>query len=320
MRSRTKLIIAALAATKITCVVAAVAIGFFGKTKTEWPDFLTDKAGAPQYNYEVAERDFGYRTGNHVPVVLYFKLKPGMELLADQFVIGGDFQEVSRKELREQHGDDTLVRLELTLQTFELKPRLEVKPTIAYRNGNSETKKLDIGPVEVYTSATYDGRKDKHPKELALTEVSGGHLRVTFAFILVGVAGILLSLRAMAWRERRPRAKKEPAHKPVKSPFPQGWTQVQEAWAAITRGDRSKAAFRRVVDLTRTFFGAATLTVSEVKRSAIAEKDALSDFLAAAERTLWTDKPVQDGDISTADGAMKELEARLLERDKPAAN
>jgi hypothetical protein len=294
-----------------------------GASKT-WPDFLMDKPDAPRYNTEVAKRDFGYRTGNHVPIGLYFKLSPGMELLTDQMVVNGDFQIVSQQEYREKSGEDTLVRIDLTVQTFVLKPKLEVKPTIAYRSAQGgEVKKLDLLPIEVYSSQTFDGRKSEHPKESAdITFLSDGHLTVTSALVFTGAVGVVLAVGGLV-RNRKPRVKREKVAKSktaeASGPFPTGWTPVQEAWAAIVGGDRSKAAYTTVVESLRTFFAINTLTVSELKHSAVQNKELIAAFLTICEKALWTKTPVSNADVDAASALMLEIEAVLLAPATPTA-
>lgn len=282
-----------------------------------WPDFLMDKPDAPRYNTEVAKRDFGYRTGNHVPVGLYFKLSPGMELLSDQMVVNGDFQIVSQQEYREKSGEDTLVRIDLTVQTFQLKPKLEVKPTIAYRStAGGEVKKMDLLPIEVYSSQTYDGRKSEHPKESAdIAIIADNHLTVTGGLIVAGALGAVF---AAGWlvRNRKPRVKRaKPSKTKVKvvsGPFPPGWTPVQEAWAAIVGGDHSKPAFTRAAESIRTYFGVNTLTVSEIERSTVEHKKLIASFLVICEKALWTTTPVSDNDVTAASAVMLDIETALL--------
>lgn len=283
----------------------------------QWPDFLMDKPDAPRYNTDVAKRDFGYRTGNHVPVGLYFKLLPGMELLSDQMVVNGDFQIVSQQEYREKSGEDTLVRIDLTVQTFVLKPKLEVKPTIAYRSkAGGEVKKLDLLPIEVYSSQTYDGRKSEHPKESQdIAMVSDSHLTVTGGLVVAGALGAVF---AAGWlvRNRKPRVKREKVSKTkvtvATGPFPPGWTPVQEAWAAIVSGDRSKQAFTRAAESIRTYFGVNTLTVSEIKVSTVPHKELLASFLTICEKALWTTSPVSDADVKAASAVITDIETELL--------
>ncbi len=279
-----------------------------------WPEFLTAKPDAPRYNTEVAKRDFGYRTGNHVPVGLYFKLAPGMELLSDQMVTNGDFQIVNQQEYREKSGEDTLVRIDLTLQTFVLKPKLEAKITIAYRNNGGEVKKLDLLPIDVYTSQTYDGRKSEHPKESAeVTFLSDGHLTVTSAIVLTGAVGVVLAVGGLI-RNRKPRVKRAPTTKsPVKSgPYPAGWTPVQEAWSAITGGDRSKTAFTVAAKTMRSYFGVDTLTVDELLSSTVPNKELIAGFLAVCEKALWTTNSVTDEEVQRAKALMLDIESTLL--------
>jgi hypothetical protein len=290
-----------------------------------WPDFLMDKPDAPRYNTEVAKRDFGYRTGNHVPVGLYFKLLPGMELLSDQMVVNGDFQIVSQQEYREKSGEDTLVRIDLTVQTFVLKPKLEVKPTIAYRSAaGGEVKKLDLLPIEVYSSQTFDGRKSEHPKENEdVTFVADSHLITTGGMVTVGGLGVLFAVGVLM-RNRRPRVKREKVAKKSKAPdaatgpFPPGWTPVQEAWAAIVGGDRSKPAFTLAAETIRTYFGVNTLTVSELQCSTAQHKDLLAAFLTICEKALWTTTALSDADVEAASTVLRNIEAALLAPPAPA--
>lgn len=315
MKNGKKIALAALGLT--LCLGITFAVLHWSETAKSWPDFLMDKPDAPRYNTEVAKRDFGYRTGNHVPVGLYFKLSPGMELLTDQMVVNGDFQIVNQQEYREKSGEDTLVRIDLTVQTFVLKPKLEVKPTIAYRSvAGGEVKKLDLLPIEVYSSQTFDGRKNKHPKENAdITFVADSHLTVTGAMVLAGAAGVILAVGGLV-RNRLPRTKREKAKKTKvvvsTGPFPAGWEPVQLAWAAIVGGDRSKPAYTKAAEAFRTFFGVNTLTVREIQSSSVENKELIAAFLTICEKALWTTTPVSDADVEAASAVMTGVEAKLL--------
>lgn len=303
-----KLILSGLAVAIIATVVTAVIVQ--ARHERQWPDFLTAKQDAPRYNSEVKDRDFGYRTGNHVPVTLYFKLLPGMELMTEQLVVNGDFEVVSRKEYRETKGEDTLVRVDLVLQAFVLKPKLEVKPTIAYKStADGDPKKLDLLTVEVYTSQTYDGRKSEHPKEANLALTNDGHLWLTVVCIIAGGGGILLAVH-MLLGKRLPRLKRKPKVNP--GPFPAGWTAVHEAWSVVSEGDHTKLAFTNVAGLIRSFFGVGPLTVSELSDSALPEKEPLIVFLAICEKALWTDTRIEDEELTKAQEAMTAIEAQLL--------
>lgn len=303
-----KLILSGLAIAIIATVVTAVIVQ--ARHERQWPDFLTAKQDAPRYNSEVKDRDFGYRTGNHVPVTLYFKLLPGMELMTEQLVVNGDFEVVSRKEYREKKGEDTLVRVDLVLQAFLLKPKLEVKPTIAYKStADGDPKKLDLLTVEVYTSQTYDGRKSEHPKEATLALINDGHLWLTAICIIAGGCGVLLAVHMFLGR-RLARLKRKPKVSP--GPFPAGWTAVQEAWGAVLEGDRSKTNITRVAELIRTFFGVGPLTISELSERTLPEKEPLIVFLGICEKAVWTDSQIGDAELAKAQEAMTNIEALLL--------
>ncbi len=283
--------------------------------KAEWPDFLTDR-DHPQYNTSVAERDFGFRTGNLVPVSLYFKLTPGMEVLTDQLVLNGDFQLVSKSEFREKQGDVTLLRIDLVLQSFVYKPKLELKPTVSYRNGTNETKKYDLMTVDVYTSATYDGRKEEHPKENDnLATFTGWHLAYTLGFILVGGVGLVCSI-GMLVRNGKPRAKKEKAPKVVAGPLPEGWLEVQQAWAAVTAGDRSSATVGIAAQAVRNFFGVTTQTVGEIEKGEVEVKATLVAFLRICERAIFGSKPLGEQDVAPASAEFAKLEESLTKADE----
>ncbi len=301
-----------IAAIAIVALAVAVTTVVQVRRERQWPDFLTAKQDAPRYNTEVKDRDFGFRTGNHVPVTLYFQLLPGMELLTEQMVVNGDFEVVSRKEYREARGEDTLVRVDLVLQAFVLKPKLEVKPTITYKStADGDPKKLDLLTVEVYTSQTYDGRKSEHPKEADLTLINDGHLWLTAAYILAGGCGVVVAVHMLVGK-RLPRLKRRPKVNP--GPFPAGWTAVQEAWSVIIEGDRNKLAFTNVAGLVRTFFGVDPLTVSELSGSALPEKEPLIAFLAICEKALWTDTQIDEVELAKAHELMTVMERMLLAR------
>lgn len=279
-----------------------------------WPDFLAGKPGEPAYNFEVGDsassnRNFGYRTGNHVPVSLYFRLSKGTELLTDQLVLPGDFQQVSKKVVSETKGEETLVRVDLTLQTFVFKPKWEVKPEIGYRTADGTVKKLSMLAVEVSSSNTFDGSKDKHPKEQNVEMVSvSGHNSLTALLVIAGIVGVLWAVRRLV---RKPKVQ-EVLVEPAADEVPAEWLAVRQAWAAITGGDRSKPAFARATQAVRAACGLPTATLSEIKTMSLPYGQQLAFFLRVCEQHVWTDQPVEFREISQAGDLLAEIEGIAL--------
>src|SRR5215470_10514163 len=127
-----------------------------------WPQFPQSAEPAPQVVVQV-DRDFAWRTGDHIPVSVFIKLKPGVAVDLNSLAIEGDFEIAGNPEIfvREERDGTRLIRLLVTLQSFNLKPKLELKANLSYQlAGQREPRVVSLPGLEVYTSRTWDGRPE----------------------------------------------------------------------------------------------------------------------------------------------------------------
>ncbi|HEY9869024.1 MAG TPA: hypothetical protein V6D08_07645, partial [Candidatus Obscuribacterales bacterium] len=189
----------ALAALIIALSMGAMA-WLFWPQRTVWPEFAAQPGSDPQAPQVVAqvERDFGWRTGDRIPVTLYFKQKPGTAIDINTLAIQGDFEIAGPPSIfvRELKDGTKLIKLKLDLQAMALKKAWKVNATMTYRaQGQADDKLITLPGLELYSSATWDGRPEI--KDGPIEYVQDYHLLVNLAIILAGLAVVGLCIRVI---------------------------------------------------------------------------------------------------------------------------
>lgn len=297
---------------KCACVATIVSgivllVGWYQSRQFEWPGFEENTTGKPQYHVQY-ERDFGYRTGNLVPVRICFKLPAGTALDVDNLTVEGDMS-VAKRTVFTQAGKDGVnyIRLDLQLQAFVWKPRWINNMFFNYRTaGSRELMTLELKDVSVSTSKTYDeDKKNRHPKEPDLAVIQGFHLVWTGLWLAVGLFG-MIACSVYLVKTRRVRI--VPVVAPSAAPK-DPWSLVVEALTAIKDGDLDWTAFERLVLQVRAYTGLHTQTASELAAASEPKHQAVGAVLAVCEPVIWGGRPVADDGVSTLETALDKLKA-----------
>lgn len=285
---------------KCACVAIIVsgivlAIAFYQSRQFEWPGFEENANGKPQYNVQY-ERDFGYRTGNLVPVRICFKLPAGTTLDVDNLTVEGDMS-VAKRTVFTQAGQDgvTYIRLDLQLQAFVFKPKWTDKMFFNYRTaGSNELMTLEVKDISVTTSKTYDSDKtSRHPKEPDLAINQGFHMVWTVLGLFAGLSGMIgCVVYLVKTRQVRAVAVVIP---PAAAQDP--WLLVMEALTAIKDGDHSSAAFERLGLQVRAYSGLHTQTATQLVAANEPRHQAVGEVLAVCEPVVWGGQPALDADV-----------------------
>ncbi|MBZ0189019.1 MAG: hypothetical protein K8F91_22430, partial [Candidatus Obscuribacterales bacterium] len=249
----------------------------------EWPEFLgsTEAGKQPQYNYEVTP-DFGWRTGNLVPLTLYFKCPATVDLLAWQIGIEGDFNLVNSQVFTKQEGENTLTKVNLTLQAFTYKPAWQVDVSVPYRRDAGEIAQLKLAPIEVSTSKTYDDKKSQHPKEPFAEPIHKGHLLATMAWLASGSFGMVFAVGRIFRRKTNAQVTEtETAETP--------WQSIRRQWQLIEAGKQESAKIKAFAEAVSKYFGIENQTASELASGQLADKEHLSTVTAFLEKALFTE-------------------------------
>lgn len=283
----------------VAIVVALMAIAGAGLTwqfslsePSTWPELLKAKEGEPSYNWEL-EPDFGWRTGNHVPVTLYFQTGETNKIVPEQLAVEGDFILVDKKTSQEVGPEgEHRTRIDLTLQTFDYKPIWTAQVSIGYNTDSGVIARQKLLPIEIASSKTFDGKNSGHPKEPQLDIIDDGHAWATFALVLIGGVGTVLSVRQLVGRPKEKKAPDAVVEEPL-----EGIDAIRAAWCAITSGDHEAENYRRLSTQVRDHFGVGTMTVSEIEASEIAHKDVAAGVLSACDRVLWMGMSLDSADV-----------------------
>lgn len=256
----------------------------FTTTATEWPSFVPNETQKPQYDVQLA-RDYGFRTGNLVPVKIYFKVPEGTTLELESLSVHGDLQIVDR-DFHEEKGEHGLkyVRATLKLQGFIYKTKWVFEPSIDYNvAGDPKRQLLKMAPVEVSTSRTYDERKSNHPLDPELKENQGHHMVWTVLTVGGGGIGFLICLIGLFLVKRSTGQKTEVVEETVETP--DDWANITKAAASIEAGDRTKKALLALVLALRERFDVELATIEEL--AAQPAHEALAAVLAVCEDAIW---------------------------------
>jgi hypothetical protein len=139
-------------------IVLAAVVGWWQWTQPTFPAF-TMATVQPQVIVQV-ERDYGHRTGDLITVDVFVSLPTAAQLDAKAVTVDGDFELALPPAVIEKKISDDVhaYRVRMALQSFKVKPKVELKSSISYVVG--ETRQNVEVPVQTfYTSNTWDGRE-----------------------------------------------------------------------------------------------------------------------------------------------------------------
>jgi membrane protease YdiL (CAAX protease family) len=261
---------------------------------TTWPGFKPNTGTAPQSELKFKDdRDFGYRTGEIVPVTVYVKAPAGTELEPDSLTVKGDM-EIARRSVFTQKGEDDSVyaRFELGLQSFVGMPKWTATPSLTYRApGGNKNETVDLATIEVYTSKTFDDRKpkDAHPKEPEVSLLYGHHTVVTVSLLVFGILGSIACL-LLLFSGRRRKATAQTTSEETPEPVLDPKEQLNQVMTRLFEGDQRDETVLAAVLQLRAFYKVQTATTSDLLGSPSPFDAALGEALEILETSrVWGD-------------------------------
>ena len=289
--------------------------------QSEWPHFAESNNSTPQAVCQFdMDRDWGYRTGNLIPITVFFKVPHGASIDLDSFTVTGDLS--LRKEKNNLHSqlsdDGTLyVRLKTALQGFVYQPKLTARASISYwLAGSNKNHTLELEVIEVYPSKTFIQRtigqgekavplKSAHPDDPPLQLRQGFHALWTVFFLLVGGTGSIWCLAHLMRKPRRSTAFQ-------KLEVPNLWATVYQVWKNIVAGDHSSQACGLMVDTLRTQFKLGNLSVGTLALTGEPDKTKLAAILKLLEDCLWGNRDISAEEVELAGKTLGELKQETL--------
>ncbi|MBY0548539.1 MAG: hypothetical protein K2W95_14815 [Candidatus Obscuribacterales bacterium] len=144
--------------------VAAITFAAYYFTRPSWPDFPATAEKTPQAKVKVAERDYGYRIGDVIPVELVIRQQPGTRVVVSDMTVSGDFELHEKNptlQVKEFEDGSALYRVTFKLQSFETKARLSFKAQVSWVElEKNKGEVFDVPETKIGYSMTWDGRKE----------------------------------------------------------------------------------------------------------------------------------------------------------------
>lgn len=251
----------------IACLGVAVLLFagiHFLKPGERWPQFPKEAVGpAPAVMFDV-ERDFGWRTGDVIPLTIYIREFPGTSVDVEGLALEGDFEVRGdvKVDSRATADGGRIIRVRMDVQSFAFKPEVGARVSMTWNKaGSKEWEEVPRAQVTVHTSPTWDGRQAI--QEGRLQFLQGWHLVQTITVFALSVLGILLSVKLLRYVKRNtpPRPPE-----PKRPPTLYEWAQMRfdAAWARIEQGDRSDEVFREIDHVTRKLLQVETVQLSHL--------------------------------------------------------
>jgi len=257
----------------LACLIFGGVYTLFYGERSLWPRFQYDAlpevarplAVEPEV-IVVAERDYGYRLGDVVPVTIYILQKPGTRVDPNSLALEANFELLGEARIKSVDRSDggKILRADIRLQSFDVAPVLALKANMSYRIiATNEDKTVTLPAWEAHTSNTWDGRKVVQEGPLAVTD--GGAL----LWDLVRMSVCLFAAWFM-WRLYRhfkglqplwtKKLKTRGRYARARKQFDRIWAEMENDPAA-----RNAAAYARVSRLVRILHASQSKTTREVE-------------------------------------------------------
>lgn len=236
---------------------------YFVRQGPQWPDFPANAPGPAPVVITQVDRDFGYRTGDAIPVSIFIKQFPGTEVDVNGLALDGDFEIRGgiKTETRRTEDGGSITRLDMVVQSFAFKPVISGRISMTWsQNGSKDWKEIDPVRIELHTSPTYDGRDQLQEGKLKF--VQGPHLLITIGWLLAGIAIAVLATLYI----RRELANLPEVVDPPRKLTLWEWAVVRfdAAWARIEAGDRSDEVFADIDYIVRTLLHVQAVQISHL--------------------------------------------------------
>lgn len=245
----------------VLALVGVAALAWYSRQTNTWPQFPETKDSKPAMVVEL-EPDFSYRTGDPVPVVVYIKQQPGTTVDITSLALEGSFEIRGELDVKDHILEDgcKAFRIKLNLQSFQVTRKLAANISLVWQvDGEKDTREFREKLLEVYTSYTWDGRKQI--KEGPLPPATGGHWPLTLLLVF-GSAGVFVW--GLLYLRRAEINRKEIKVREYRSPRALMKRRVDAAWAKIAGGDLSPEHFTEINAAVRQCFDLETVLLKYV--------------------------------------------------------
>lgn len=307
-------------------LVGAVLFGalYFVKTEEKWGNFPADAKGPAPIVQVQTERDFGWRTGDVVPLTIYVKSFPGTQVDVDGLALEGDFEIRGdiKVDSRSTADGGKITRIRMDVQSFAFKPVVSARISMTWnQEGSRDWNEVPKSTVELHTSPTWDGRQQLQEGHPAF--IQGMHLVKMLAMFALGIGGVILATLYI---------RREIRNMPVVVEPPQpltlyDWAMMRfdRVWKRVEAGDRTDEVFQEIDYITRTLMHVQTVKISHIDI-------ALSDhpfkkqgvyIIKTCERVLFRGDAISDKHVRALKTAFDEIVSRkvpsLLRLPKPGS-
>jgi len=247
-------------------ILAAVSLlGYeYWANEVVWPEFSTNQASAqaPQAVLKI-ERDYGWRTGDVLPVELYIKETPGTRVDLAAITMqnqAGDFEVRDALSPVRTKSDDSgahLIKAKFSVQSLNYGETRSLSLTLPYRVlATAETNTIQAPALVVHMSKTYDGRLDIQPLRTEMLSPVWDYWQNALLFLLAAAmifADVYLkSLHALL-------------NRPAVTVTDQVRSTFDDVWRRLESGDCSKENYEELERLVRRLFNLEPQTRGQIE-------------------------------------------------------
>lgn len=218
----------------------------------DWPQYPETQESAPSVVSQL-EPDFGYRTGDVIPVAIFVKEQPGTEIDISSLALEGDFEIRGEPKIHRAGTEDGGQQycIQLQLQSFSMSPKLRATMSMQWNTkGNRQWKEVKHSLVNAFTSLTWDGeRKEIQSGPLPVINSLWKYLSpalMVFAVLLFGAC-----LFYQRWFERATAAREQKVQASARMVCKR---QVDSARKRIEGGDLSEHHYVAIAAALRQYF------------------------------------------------------------------
>lgn len=264
--------------------VAAIAYAAWHFTRPSWPDFPATAEKTPQTKVKVAERDYGYRIGDVIPVELVIRQQPGTKVHVSDMTVSGDFELHEKNptlQVKEFEDGSALYRVTFKLQSFQPKARLSFKAQVSWEDlETNKGQSFDVPETKIGYSMTWDGRKEMQEGNDSRSVIwywTRALVPLTFGTVLY-LTLIVLALRRW-WKARR----QVPPEKLNQARFLALLELVREGTANCEQ-------YRQLETIVREHWHIQSVPVDELARTLRhepAHRETLTDLLALTAMAIY---------------------------------
>ncbi|MBY0549982.1 MAG: hypothetical protein K2W95_22095 [Candidatus Obscuribacterales bacterium] len=231
----------------------------------EWPQFPETQDKAPSVVSQL-EPDFGYRTGDVIPVSIFIKEQLGTEIDISSIAFEGDFEIRGEPQIAQGQTPEGAKQycIKLNLQSFSMSPKLRATMSMQWNlKGDRQWKEVKHSLVNAFTSLTWDGeRKEIQSGPLVVLSSWWKYFSpglMVFAVLLFG--GCLFYQR---WFERAEAAREKKVQASARAVCK---TRVDTARKAIGQGDVSEAQYVAIAAALREYFNIESTVIAHIPQA-----------------------------------------------------